>query len=1333
MAFEQLLQATAAVRREEDRPVSPTLLVGLGGTGKEVLLRFRRLVVERYGSLAALPFLQFVHLDTDRTTTAKEQYNLKSSDDPLHELVRFDPAERIDLTIEGGTGQYTEHINAYPQIKRWFPSNGKIASLGNLDQGAGQIRLASRLGLFHAPNYANLGVRLEQVRTRLGDPGILSKVADLGFQFNPQGLDIFVVCSIAGGTGGGTFLDLGFLLRQFFPNAATVGILMLPSFFRGYAGGERVRANGYAALVELNHYSFGHSFTADWGGTRSELLAPPPFSTTYLIDGINEADLVIGAPGKEFDTYAMIAEVLFQDFSISKFAGMKRATRVNLVNFNLNVYTHNFLNEALSTGTQSDRRNVVGDTYPTRFGSFGLSAISFPTDRVQSACGARLAGEVLDFWEKSLQESPLEKLVTDLLSHPDVSFFQGRLERRDGGGVIEREDLQRALMVWDAGSGKTFDGYIWEKAQSLRSKLEVAPKGQRTAVLAGEQDLLEQFLAKEDSENPTEWGLGVRQIESNARAYLERVKRGIEKRAAELDSDPHLGVAFTLSLLRELKALLRNEQFRYLGHFELELERWVDAAQEYRARLDEVQIDLERHDRQFLFRNDDIHRDLERLVSNDAAEEENGIFFDYFYARVRKQVAKRGKAICEEIDRFLGKDDPTGSGLLGRYYGLLAGFQRLRDRLRAKEVYFSKAQTSDLHLSLYREGDIAAWHAEWMGEDHARHETLLRVGNQLLKNVFRVETVTAALSTIRSMPTDEIEARLLTECKNFFAAKDPQPDALEILFDAGRFSSQQRREMIQRAYSLGKVWLTRAKRGLEHVALAPVRPDQRPCLVGLYTENLPRREEFEEVLRAIRQPGDSEPTLLNLGTAGRGTIVFYNELAGVPAFYPDSITAPSGLRNAYDAYQDKEELHTDKNRFQFGDLIPKTNEEAKRYAESLRAFLLARLLGRLKVKEISRDNDQPAFIFSYRRDDGFNPEDVILGDEFHAIDSLYRDVLRAEAQTDRSFLLRQVEETVERLKKARKLGVYLLLLDFYQKEIYPPRERSHENLTVVQFPPEYAVLAQARSQLQKNVADDEEKKQLQGWVENLLGKRLGEEVGYDDYRQALAAFSKPAGKVAKPVVNNLGTERLEYLPVFALDLSRIDPSAAPSLPKKAVTKSTSPSSSGAEAVPKRPCPKCDRPIDARALFCTECRQPLGRHFECPHCHETKVPDDLEHCWSCGNRMRQEEKLTCPKCFSYTAYEEEYPCPVCGHSPLDEEEPISTAGPGEPAAPWTKPSSAGRSAPSTVGPSPIGVPSASASDRSSSAEPPQLVECTTCFSAVEPGLRCSVCGGLLEAA
>ncbi|HEX7679946.1 MAG TPA: tubulin-like doman-containing protein, partial [Thermoanaerobaculia bacterium] len=203
-------------------------MIGLGGTGKEVLLRLRRRLVERYGELSRLPFLQFMHIDTDKTATAHEQYDLRAGDDPLYEQVRFQANERVNLTIPGGTAKYTDHLNQFPQIKRWFPGGGKIASLGDLGEGAGQIRIASRLGFFDATNFRNIGSRLKQCKDLLNAASVPQQANDLGFEFAANSPRVFVIASLAGGTGSGTFLDIAFLVRQYFATGERVGMFLLP-------------------------------------------------------------------------------------------------------------------------------------------------------------------------------------------------------------------------------------------------------------------------------------------------------------------------------------------------------------------------------------------------------------------------------------------------------------------------------------------------------------------------------------------------------------------------------------------------------------------------------------------------------------------------------------------------------------------------------------------------------------------------------------------------------------------------------------------------------------------------------------------------------------------------------------------------------------------------------------------------------------------------------------------------------------------------------------------------------------------------------------------------
>jgi len=1303
MSLDSIIEASLPLDIVNYKPVGPALIIGLGGSGKEVVLRLRRKIVEGYGSLSRLPFLRFMHIDTDKNQTAAEQYDLRSSDDPLYPEIKFSNTERIDLTVAGGTGKYISHLANYPNIQRWFPTGAKIAQLGDLHEGAGQVRTASRLGFFDASNHQKITGRLEQCRRELNDAAILKEAAQFGFNFNPTNTRVIIVASLAGGTGSGTFLDMGFLARRYFPDAERIGILLLPGFFSGYAGAERVRANGYAALMELNHYTFGHSFIADWNTHETNRLGPPPFSSTYLIDGRNEAGLAIGSNGKEYDAYRMVAEILYQDYSIGAFAGMKRATRVNLEQFNLNVYTHNFLNDALRQKSSETYKAIVGDTFPCRFGSFGLATISFPTERVQAACASRLASNILDHWQKSIVDDPLEHLFTKFLIDERVQFAQGTYERRDGGGTIDRADIENALVVYDAGGGLTFENFLWRKAQTLRVEMESTPNGQKAALLAQRRSELDQFFTKEDSENSDEWGLGIRHIETNMRAYLERVKAGIEAKAAELSDNPRYGVNYTLSLLRELKAILRNESFRYMHYFDEQVPQWRDRVQYYAYALDQLQLDVGRHEAEVLFRSPDLKRDYEKLVADDG-EEDRGIFYNHFHARVGKQIAKRGRQICDELDHFLGADHQGAEGLLGRYYELLVGFARVKEHLQKKNAYFSKPEKSELTITLFRDGDVEEWYRTWIGEGAAESETLKAVGAQILSDVFEVDGVTAALEKIQRTPSETVEEQILGKCRDYILRKQKQPDALTMLFDANRFSVQQRTDMVRQAYRLAKVWAAPSEQGLEHTGLPPVSTDQRPCLIGLDDAgNVQRLVEFKRLVESSRAPGDTNPSYQNIGEQNRGMIVFYNELAGIPAFYPSSVTAPLGLRAAYSAFAEKEELHTDKNRFQFGDLIPKQATEARQYADSLQAFVLARLLGLLEVHPLPAEGDQLGFRFSYQRISGIEVEDVNLGGEAHAVDFLYRD-RRPEHASHRRYLLQKIEKAIQTLREKQKLAVYRLLLDFYMKIIYEPRRIENSgipDLTMEQYSPEHAVLDQAKSRLTEIVGAGIE--QFRKQFVTIAHRELEAALTYKEYQDALAPYCKPAGKFPQLTNDGVVHNSIEWFDIPALDIAKIDKSIAKEEPAPAPR----PAAATVTAIPKsygeRPCPSCGKPIDVRAIYCANCKKAVASHVECPSCHEPRVPDDLDTCFKCGLKMRQDEQIDCPQCFSWRGYEDQFPCPQCGFDPklgpslaIKEEAPVSAA-------------------PERI------EPIADA-----------LVQCMTCYATVSKDERCSVCDNILEA-
>ena len=154
----------------------------------------------------------------------------------------------------------------------------------------------------------------------------------LGISHTDPEVRIVVICSSAGGTGSGAFIDVGLALRSMTsPIPASVELfLMLPS---GYAAAnrERVFANGFAALSELEHVMRPDpqppyvnpktGWTPEEKPTKSK-----PFDEVYLLDTQNLAG---DATKHVEDIYDMVADILFEDFGSSDFASRKRSTAVN--------------------------------------------------------------------------------------------------------------------------------------------------------------------------------------------------------------------------------------------------------------------------------------------------------------------------------------------------------------------------------------------------------------------------------------------------------------------------------------------------------------------------------------------------------------------------------------------------------------------------------------------------------------------------------------------------------------------------------------------------------------------------------------------------------------------------------------------------------------------------------------------------------------------------------------------------------------------------------------------------------------------------------------------
>ena len=111
------------------RGINRTICIGLGGTGRDVLMRIRRLIVDRYDDLNQLPIVSFVHIDTDKAATQVAGIRTGST---YHGVdLSFREAEKVCATMSSPEvtmfvqglerrSAYERH-GPYDHIGIWFP------------------------------------------------------------------------------------------------------------------------------------------------------------------------------------------------------------------------------------------------------------------------------------------------------------------------------------------------------------------------------------------------------------------------------------------------------------------------------------------------------------------------------------------------------------------------------------------------------------------------------------------------------------------------------------------------------------------------------------------------------------------------------------------------------------------------------------------------------------------------------------------------------------------------------------------------------------------------------------------------------------------------------------------------------------------------------------------------------------------------------------------------------------------------------------------------------------------------------------------------------------
>jgi serine/threonine protein kinase len=351
-----------------DGALFPALVVALGRTGRRVVEQLRRAIADRHGSVGKVPNVRVLYVDTDLETVNGTGSDASGLPDAIA------PNEIIHARLN--RSQHYMQRESLPPVEHWLPS-GALYRLPRNPDSTGGVRAFGRLALFD--HYRTIAQRVRQeIETFLTDDALMQsdRATLLGLRTNrPRA---YIVAGLAGGTGGGMFLDLAFLVRHEMRQVGYLRPDVVGLFFVPPAGPKDPRGpalgNTYAALAELSHFQARKSrYQTIFDRAEAPITDnDAPFSRTAIIQMAKAPD-----SGKAQMVLASAARALYYEI-------------------------------LTPTGRATDEgRDVYRNAFPAAVPTcqtFGLFRLSWPRPEVLTAATRRFAQRQLQRW--AAKESP---------------------------------------------------------------------------------------------------------------------------------------------------------------------------------------------------------------------------------------------------------------------------------------------------------------------------------------------------------------------------------------------------------------------------------------------------------------------------------------------------------------------------------------------------------------------------------------------------------------------------------------------------------------------------------------------------------------------------------------------------------------------------------------------------------------------------------------------------------------------------------------------------------------------------------------------------------------
>ncbi len=555
MKFQDYLRSQDVQNQDQARRVAslrPTLYVGLGGLGCSVVRRIKNqindLIPEHINGFA------FLGLDTHPQ--------------PLNDTLNLN--EYVPLSIGVNPNEVARN---QPRYLGWYRDLTGTWRARNIQGGANQSKAVGRLAFRHSPTFQEFVGKLELAADRL---------ITFRDEFASEiPLKVYVISTLAGGTGSGCLLDVLLVIGKVFRDLVGgdfpyQGILVTPDVYFGEIPIGRMPelyANTYATLKEIHScFTSNLNLTIDYDDGRFQRLK---LETNYLPDLLhlighkNEAGTAVASKIEE------LADIIVSYLLSEIQTPMEDQSGQPKVQDKENTYF-----------------NVEGeDDMPKVFSSFGVVRTGFPIDIIENLFSLRLIQSTLS---EELMESPdifdrvSSWLDSNHLKETGVDQLQDQIKNEIGRDLL-------AVSV-DAKGNILQSGYKYDKlvarSQQYRREMEKALENEKYKLIDQKWktiiERLETSLQQTFDTLLTQRSLGVSAF------FLQKLEEGLKVHRDTLKQEIVDCRGLITKLQKEVELSIQEVESAVIGFWGRK-RRVGDAISDFEARLEALlnqQVDL---------------------------------------------------------------------------------------------------------------------------------------------------------------------------------------------------------------------------------------------------------------------------------------------------------------------------------------------------------------------------------------------------------------------------------------------------------------------------------------------------------------------------------------------------------------------------------------------------------------------------------------------------------------------------------------------------------------------------------------------------------------------